>query len=68
DLAYKISVKRLVGRIQPEMSKERSKYNFTVKIHGDGYSIVLETMGKDYVKITSDKATAYYEVHGGLYE
>ena len=68
ELAYKISVKRLVGRIQPEKSKERSKYNFTVKIHGDGYSIVLETMGKDYVKITSDKATAYYEVHGGLYE
>ena len=68
DLAYKISVKRLVGKIQPEKSKERSKYNFTIKIHGDGYSTTLETMGNDYVKITSDKATAYYEVHNGLYE
>lgn len=68
DLAYKISVKRLVGKIQPEKSKERSEYNFTIKIHGDGYSTTLETMGNDYVKITSDKATAYYEVHDGLYE
>ncbi|MEF9992559.1 MAG: hypothetical protein ACRCYC_03295 [Paraclostridium sp.] len=68
DLAYKISVKRLVGKIQPEKSKERSPYNFTIKIKGDGYSINLETMGKDYVKVTSDKATAYYEVHEGLFE
>lgn len=68
DLAYKISVKRLVGKIQPEKSKERSPYNFTIKIKGDGYSITLDTMGKDYVKVTSDKATAYYEVHEGLYD
>lgn len=68
DLAYKISVKRLVGKIQPEKSQERSEYNFIVKINGDGYSTKLETMGDDYIKITSDKATAYYEVHNGLYE
>ena len=67
DLAYSISVKRLVGKIQPEKSKERSPYNFIVKIKGDGYSITLETMGDDYVKVTSDKATAYYEVHNGLF-
>lgn len=68
DLAYKISVKRIVGKIQPEKSKERSKYNFTINIEGEGYSVKLETMGKEYVKVTSDKATAYYEVHVGLYE
>ena len=68
DLSYKISVKRLVGKIQPEKSKERSKYNFIVKINGDGYSTILETMGNEYVKITSDKAVAYYEVHNGLFE
>lgn len=68
DLAYKISVKRIVGKIQPEKSKERSEYNFTINIEGEGYSVRVETMGKDYVKIVSDKATAYYEVHVGLFE
>lgn len=68
DLAYKISVKRLVGKIQPEKSKERSKYNFTINIEGEGYSVTIETMGKEYVKVISNKATAYYEVHQGLYE
>jgi hypothetical protein len=67
DLAYNISAKRLVGKIQPEKSKERSPYNFTVKIQGDGYSITLETMGPDYVKLTSGKTVAYYEVHPSLF-
>ncbi|MGL5507001.1 MAG: hypothetical protein ACRDB0_03775 [Paraclostridium sp.] len=68
DLAYKISVKRLVGKIQPEKSKERSKYNFTINIEGEGYAVTIETMGKEYVKVVSNEATAYYEVHTGLYE
>lgn len=68
DLAYKISVKRIVGKIQPEKSKERSKYNFTINIEGEGYSATIETMGREYVKIVSNEATAYYEVHTGLYD
>ena len=59
DLVYKMSSKRIVGKIQPEKNKDRSKYNFTLKI---------ETMGKDYVKISSDKGEAYYEVSIALYE
>ena len=68
DLAYKISVKRIVGKIQPEKSKERSKYNFTINIEGKGYLATIETMGREYVKIVSNEATAYYEIHTGLYD
>ena len=68
DLAYKMSSKRIVGKIQPEKNKERSKYNFTIDIHGDNYTLKIETMGKDYVKISSDKGEAYYEVSIALYE
>lgn len=68
DLAYKISVKRIVGKIQPEKSKERSEYNFTINIGGEGYNVAIETMGQEYVKVVSDQATAYYEVHSGLFE
>jgi len=68
DLSYKMSAKRIVGKIQPEKSKDRSKYNFTIDIQGDNYTIKLETMGKDYVKISSDKGEAYYEVSIALYD
>lgn len=68
DLSYKMSSKRVVGKVQPEKSKERSKYNFTIDIQGNNYSIKIETMGKDYVKITSDKGEAYYEVSIALFE
>ena len=68
DLAYKMSSKRIVGKIQPEKNKERSKYNFTIDIQGDNYTLKIETMGKDYVKISSDKGEAYNEVSIALYE
>ena len=68
DLAYKMSAKRIVGKIQPEKNKERSKYNFTIDIQGDNYTLKIETMGKDYVKISSDKGKVYYEVSIALYE
>ncbi|RDY23607.1 hypothetical protein CHF27_007485 [Romboutsia maritimum] len=68
DLAYKMASKRLVGKVQPEKSKERSKYNFTINIKGEDYEVKVETMGQDYVKIISKDAQSYYEVHNGLYE
>ncbi len=68
DLSYKMVAKRMVGKVQPEKSKERSEYNFTIDIEGENYSVKLETMGKDYVKITSDKGYAYYEVPTLLFE
>lgn len=68
DLVYKMSSKRMVGKIQPEKDKERSKYNFTIDIKGDNYDLKIETMGKDYVKISSDKGEAYYEVSIVLYD
>lgn len=68
DLVYKMSAKRVVGKIQPEKNKERSKYNFTIDIEGEGYTLKIETMGKDYVKISSDKGEAYYEVSIALYD
>ena len=43
DLAYKMSSKRIVGKIQPEKNKERSKYNFTIDIQGDNYTSVSYT-------------------------
>lgn len=72
DLAYNMGSKRIVGKVQPEKSKERSKYNFTIKIKGEKYNATIETMGKDYVKISQgegdNKAEAYYEVLTGLYD
>lgn len=68
DLVYKMSAKRTVGKVQPEKNKERSKYNFTIDIKGENYDIKLETMGPYYVKISSDKGIAYYEVSIALYE
>lgn len=68
DLAYKLSAKRQVGEIQPQKSKERSKYNFDIEIHGEGYNISVEVMGKEYIKIKHDNVQAYYEVSTGLYE
>lgn len=68
DLAYKMASKRMVGKVQPEKSKERSKYNFVINIEGEGYKVKVETMGKDYVKIISEDAFSHYEVHTGLYD
>lgn len=68
DLAYKMGSKRIVGKVQPEKSRERSKYNFTIDIKGEHYEAKVETMSKDYVKITSGKAVSYYEVTPMLYE
>ncbi|MGL5314153.1 MAG: hypothetical protein ACRC92_12965 [Peptostreptococcaceae bacterium] len=68
DLSYKMAAKRLVGKVQPEKSKERSEYNFTIAIKGENYEVNVETMGKDYVKITSGELEAYYEVYTGLFE
>lgn len=68
DLAYKMGSKRIVGKIQPEKSKERSEYDFTIDIKGENYDVKVETMSKDYVKITSGKAVSYYEVTPTLFE
>ena len=63
-----MAAKRQVGKIQPEKSKERSEYNFTIDIKGENYEVTIETMSKDYVKITSGNLEAYYEVYTGLFE
>ena len=68
DLAYKMSSKRTVGKVQPEKNKERSKYNFTIDIQGDNYTLKIETMGKHYIKISSDKGEAYYEVSIAMFD
>lgn len=68
DLSYKMAEKRQVGKIQPEKSKERSEYNFTINIEGENYKVTIETMSKDYVKITSGDLQSYYEVYTGLFE
>lgn len=68
DLAHKMISKRVVGKVQPEKSKERSEYNFTIDIKGDNFAVKVETMGKDYVKVTSKKTVSYYEVHTSLFD
>ena len=68
DLAHKMISKRVVGKVQPEKSKERSDYNFTINIKGDNFDVKVDTMGKDYVKVTSKKNVSYYEVHTSLFD
>lgn len=68
DLSYKMASKRMVGKVQPEKNKERSDYNFAIDIEGKTYQVRIETMGKDYVKITSKGEQSYYEVHTGLFD
>ncbi|MEG0856149.1 MAG: hypothetical protein RSG52_06685 [Terrisporobacter sp.] len=68
DLANKMVAKRVVGKVQPEKSKQRSKENFVININADNYEAKVETMGVDYVKINVKKLSSYYEVHTGLHE
>lgn len=67
-LAYQMAAKRMVGKVQPEKNKERSKYNFVIDVKGKNYEAKMETMGKDYVKITCKGKEAYYEVNDRLFE
>lgn len=67
DLSYKMISKRVVGKVQPEKSKERSKYNFTINLIGENYNVKVDVMGKDYIKIISKDSETYYEVHDTLF-
>lgn len=68
DLANTMAAKRIVGKIQPEKSKERSKYNFVIEIKADNYEAKVEVMGPNYVKIQSKNLSSYYEIHTALYD
>lgn len=67
DLIYKILYKREVGKIQPEKEFEKSKDNYTIKMEKSGVKIFIQTMGKDFIKVTCGDNTAYYEVFPELY-
>ena len=67
DLANTMAAKRVVGKVQPEKSKERSEYNFVIEIKADNYEAKVEVMGANYVKIESKGLASYYEVHTALY-
>ncbi|WP_455542133.1 hypothetical protein [Intestinibacter sp.] len=67
DLASKMVQKRLVGKIQPEKARERSKYKFTINITSDSYQAKVDIMGEDYVKITVNNLISYYEVSNNLF-
>lgn len=68
DLANTMAVKRIVGKVQPEKSKERSKYNFTIEITSDNYEAKVEVMGANYIKIEYKGLSSYYEVHTALHD
>lgn len=68
DLASKMVQKRLVGKIQPEKSRERCKYKFTISIKSDTYDARVDIMGEDYVKIRVNNLVSYYEVSNSLFE
>lgn len=68
DLIHKILYKREVGKIQPEKDFRKSKKNFTIKIKKSNRDIIIQTMGKDFIKVTSGDNIAYYEVYKDLYE
>lgn len=67
DLIYKILYKREVGEIQPEKEFKKSKDNYTIKMEKSGVKIFIQTMGKDFIKVTCGDNTAYYEVFPELY-
>lgn len=67
DLIYKILYKRAVGKIQPEKEFKKSKDNYTIKMEKSGVKIFIQTMGKDFIKVTCGDNTAYYEVFPELY-
>lgn len=67
DLANTMAAKRVVGKVQPEKSKQRSKYNFVIEIKAENYEAKIETMGEEYVKISGKNLSSYYEVHPALY-
>lgn len=67
DLIYKILYKREVGKIQPEKEFKKSKDNYTIKMEKSGVKIFIQTMGKDFIKVTCGDNTAYYEVFPELY-
>ncbi len=68
DLANVMLAKRIVGKVQPEKSKERSDYNFTINIKAERYNATVEVMGENYVKIQSEELSSYYEIQTSLHE
>ena len=63
----KILYKREVGKIQPEKEFTRVKDNYTIKVDKSGVVLSIQTMGKDFIKVTCGDNTAYYEVYPYLY-
>ena len=71
NLVSKMRYKRHVGKVQPEKARDKSKYNYSVYIDGEGFSIRIDTMGPNYIKIISGKDgeyVAYYEVYNDMYK
>ena len=66
-LSKRMEYKRPVGKVQPEKSKERTKYNYTIYIDGDDFSTKIETMGPDYIRVSTGNDETYYEVSNKLY-
>ncbi len=67
ELINKILYKREVGKIQPEKEFTRVKDNYTIKVDKSGVLLSIQTMGKDFIKVTCGDNTAYYEVYPDLY-
>ena len=67
ELLNKLLYKREVGKIQPEKEFQKIKDNYTVKMDKSGVKISIQTMGKDFVKVTCGDNIAYYEVYPDLY-
>lgn len=68
DLINKILYKREVGKIQPEKEFRNYKVNFTIKIEKNGKKIDIQTMGKNFIKVSNGDSVAYYEVFPDLYD
>lgn len=68
DLINKILYKREVGKIQPEKEFAKTKENYTVKLDKSGVEITIQTMGKDFIRVSCGDNMAYYEVYPNLYE
>ncbi|MFI3211423.1 MAG: hypothetical protein R3Y64_10305 [Peptostreptococcaceae bacterium] len=67
-IAYQLNTKRRIGDIQPLKSKAKSEIDYSIEAKGDnGYYFKLETMGKDYIKISNEHNEVYYEVNHSVY-
>ena len=68
NFANSILKKKMLGKYQPEYTKERQEDNFEITIQHNKHKIVLDVIGKNYLKVSVNDTISYYEVYPNLNE